>query len=274
MTSLRVGGAEVGRYGWDEDPPPGAVARPAVHPLRTLAGVVLTDAHPEDHPWHRGVGLGLPDVDDVNLWGGPSYLPGTGYQDAGRGVVQQRYPRRVHADGVEDSLAWCDGSGAPLMYESRRVSAAPWADGWSLHWSSTLTVAAARDVVLASPGSHGRVGAGYGGFFWRLAPAGSDSGLRVFTPDAEGECAVNGVRASWLAVSSAGWTAVLAATDARTAADPWFVRVAEYAAVGSALAWDRPLVVSPDVPLRITLRLAIVDRACDRAGVHELLAAQ
>jgi hypothetical protein len=56
-----------------------------------------------------------------------------------------------------------------------------------------------RAAVLNSPGSHGWVGAGYG------------------------------ARASWLAVSSAGWTAVLAATDPRTAADPSFVRVAECA---------------------------------------------
>jgi hypothetical protein len=160
MTSLRVGGTEVGRYGWDEDPPPGAVARPAVHPLRTLAGTVLTDVYPEDHPWHRGLGLALPDVDGVNLWGGPSYLPGKGYQDAGHGLVRQRYPRRVHADGVEDSLTWCDGSDAPLLHESRRVSVAPWADGWSLQWSSTLTAAGARAAVLNSPGSPGRVGAG------------------------------------------------------------------------------------------------------------------
>jgi len=273
MTSLRVGATEVGRYGWDEEPPPGAVARPAVHPLRTLAGAVLTDAYPADHPWHRGLGLALPDVDGVNLWGGPSYLPGKGYQDAGHGLVRQRYPRRVHADGVEDSLTWCDGSDAPLLHESRRVSVTPRADGWSLHWSSTLTAAGARAAVLNSPGSHGRVGAGYGGFFWRLAPVVPGGGLRVFTADTEGECAVNGGRAPWLAVSGAGWTAVLAATDGRTAADPWFVRVAEYAAVGSALAWDRPLHVTRD-PLQITLRLLFADHACDRAGVADLLAEQ
>lgn len=272
MTVLSVDGVEVGRYGWDDDPPPGSVARPAVHPLRTLAGTVLTDAHPKDHPWHRGLGLALPDVDGVNLWGGPSYLPGEGYQDAGHGLVRQRYPRRVHADAVEDSLTWSDGSGTPLLYESRQVSVAPCSDGWTLRWSSTLTAASAHDAVLASPGSHGRVGAGYGGFFWRLRPVGAD-GIRVFTPDAEGECAVNGAHAPWLAVSHAGWTAVVAASDARTAADPWFVRVAEYAAIGSALAWDRPLRVAPREPVPITLRLVFVDRACDRADVPDLLAA-
>jgi hypothetical protein len=68
---------------------------------------------------------------------------------------------------------------------------------WRLDVSSELT--AVVDVSLGSPGSNGAAGSGYGGFFWRLPPC---SGARIFTSDAEGEPAVHGSVAPWLA-----WTA-------------------------------------------------------------------
>lgn len=44
--------------------------RPYLHPVRTLAGTVVTDHQPLDHVWHLGVGVALQDVDGVNFWGG------------------------------------------------------------------------------------------------------------------------------------------------------------------------------------------------------------
>ena len=34
--------------------------RPVLHPVRTLAGAVLTALHPADHDWHLGVGMAMP----------------------------------------------------------------------------------------------------------------------------------------------------------------------------------------------------------------------
>ena len=53
---------------------------------------------------------------------------------------------------------------------------------------------------------------------------------------ADGEERVHGSRAPWLALAGEDWTLVFVAGD-----DPWFVRVAQYPGVGTALAWDTPL---------------------------------
>jgi hypothetical protein len=41
--------------------------------------------------------------------------------------------------------------------------------------------------------------------------------------------------------------------------DPWFVRVARYQGVGSALAWDRPLVLEPGQEREVAVRVAFYD---------------
>ncbi|MFD1147610.1 DUF6807 family protein [Saccharothrix hoggarensis] len=243
--------AGVARYGWDTARLPLVVPRPALHPVRTLGGVVVTGEHPEDHPWHRGIGLALPDVNGVNLWGGRNYVPGEGYVPGELGRVRESGP---------DELAWCDSAGAVLLRERRRVRRRVVTDGWELEWTSVLT--AERDVVLHSPGSKGRAGAGYGGWFWRL-PDLDPAYVRVFSPNGVGEEEVNGRTAPWLAVvvgdperapGKGTWTAVVSGPT-----DPWFVRVGQYQGIGSALAWDAPVVLEPGGEREVTVRVAFYD---------------
>ena len=87
--------------------------RPYLHPVRTLAGVPVTDALPEDHVWHLGASLAVQDVAGTNLWGGRTYVRDAGYtwrDDHGRIVhdewVSQADDRLVHR------LRWCDADGA------------------------------------------------------------------------------------------------------------------------------------------------------------------
>lgn len=273
---LTAGGHDVGRYGWDAPAPPQAVVRPVAHPLRAPGGALLTGTHPADHPWHSGLGLALPDVNGVNLWGGPTYVRDHGYRPGELGTVREAAPARQDGDTLGHDLLWCDGSGRELLHETRRIRVGAGPGGaWSLEWSSELTTAGDRAVALGSPGSNGRTGAGYGGFFWRLPPLSADR-VTVFTARQAGEEAVNGSRADWLALAvddgAASWTAVLAGTDPRTRQDPWFVRVAEYAGIGSALAWSAPVRLEPGRRLPITLRLVVADGVRDRAGAEALLA--
>ncbi|RDI34439.1 DUF6807 family protein [Lentzea flaviverrucosa] len=224
---------------------PGVVPKPALHPVRTLDGVVVTDEHPPDHPWHRGMGLALSYVNGVNLWGGPTYLPGQGYVDRGVGMVSEAEPATVD---------WCDAAGRMMMRERRSVGVRAVAGGVEIRWRSDLT--AAVDVKLTSPGSRGCAGAGYGGWFWRLPPLDPDR-VEVFTPHHRGEDAVNGTCAEWLAVvvnSDTPWTAVL-----RGPLDPWFVRLREYQAIGSALAWDRPRLLTTGEELSVEVGVELYD---------------
>ncbi|WP_367128372.1 DUF6807 family protein [Saccharothrix sp. HUAS TT1] len=238
--------AAVARHGWDDVRLPLVVPRPALHPVRTLGGVVVTGEHPDDHPWHRGIGLALPDVNGVNLWGGRNYEPGRGYVPGELGRVEETGP---------GELAWCDSAGGVLLRERRHVRRRALADGWELTWTSVLT--AEDEVVLHSPGSKGRAGAGYGGWFWRL-PDLDPLHVRVHSPDGVGEEEVNGRAAPWLAVVVGDpvrpWTAVLSGPT-----DPWFVRVGQYQGIGSALAWDEPVVLKPGQEREVTVRVAFYD---------------
>ena len=53
--------------------------KPYIHPLRTLAGDVVTDYRPNDHRWHKGLSLTASHLSGANLWGGNSYVHGEGY---------------------------------------------------------------------------------------------------------------------------------------------------------------------------------------------------
>lgn len=236
---------------------PGSVPRPYLHPVRTLGGTTVSDHHPSDHDWHCGVGVALPDLDGVNCWGGPTWVRDTGYvrrDDHGRATV--RLVGR-HDDAVTAEVRWEGPDGTALLHEHRTVAWGSAPDGWTLEWSSSFRTPGERPVRLGGPGSNGRAGAGYGGFFWRF-PSCTDVVVR--TPTGAGEAAVHGSVAPWI-----GFTARFSGRPATVRLeavghrDPWFVRVAEYPAVGSALAWRDPVTVRPDVPLVRAFRVTVSD---------------
>ncbi|MEO3747214.1 PmoA family protein [Plantactinospora sp. B5E13] len=76
---LRIGGEIVAGYVVAPEIDPRWGPRPYLHPVRTLAGVTVTDTLPEDHRWHLGVSVALQDVSGTNLWGGRTYVRDTGY---------------------------------------------------------------------------------------------------------------------------------------------------------------------------------------------------
>lgn len=291
LATARVAGVEVARLVDGSGSRPSDSPRPHLHPVRTLAGVTVTDARPADHTWHAGAGIGVQDVDGNNLWGGRTYVRDHGYlwrDDHG----SIRHDRRLTQDAehVADALTWLAHDGSALVTERRTTR---WWQldeaAWALETSSTLTAAAERDVVLGSPGSNGRPGGGYGGFFWRVAPC---TQIDVWSPDRVGEDAVHGSLAPWVAWQAtatasgdggddgddgvgggAPFTLVFAAGDAPTAADPWVVRATSYPGVGSAIAWNRPTVLAPGAPQTRTVRVAVADGRLSRPRVEHLGAA-
>jgi len=54
-------------------------------------------------------------------------------------------------------------------------------------------------------------------------------------------------------------TIIIAAPDAAEAGEPWFVRVRGYPGLGSALAWDQPVLIAPGAALRRRFTVAIAD---------------
>ncbi|MCK9794038.1 PmoA family protein [Isoptericola sp. 4D.3] len=247
--------------------------RPYLHPVSTLGGVIVTDHLATDHAWHLGVGLAIQDVEGTNHWGGRTFTA----ED--RAYVWRDDHGRVRLDdharegGVADEvLTWCDPSGGPLLTERRRWEASSAPHGWWLDLRTELRSATGSPVSLGGPGSNGRSGGGYGGFFWRVAPC---TGVHVRTAHDVGEQAVHGTTSSWLA-----WTAEFGAGTATLVfvaphhddTDPWFVRSAGYPGVGLALAWDRHAVAPVDEPLRRHVRVLVADGVLDDDRVGRLVA--
>jgi hypothetical protein len=279
--ALTVGGVEVGRYVHRPELEPYVSPRPYLHPVRTLGGVPVTDAAPVDHRWHLGVSVAIQDVGvdrlSTNFWGGRTYRHADGYQprdDHGR-VRQVHWQQEL--DGFRAVLEWVDRNGEVVLFEDRSVSAVPVGqDFWRLDVAYTLRNPGTELVVLGSPGTHGRADAGYGGYFWRLPP--SAAALEVWSPAGRGEEAVHGRPAPWLAVTAdagapgCGYTLVFLPGDAVTAADPWFVRVAAYPGVGSALAYTEPVTLAAGCALTRRVGALVADGRLSPSAVTVLLA--
>jgi len=246
---LQVDGREVASYVWRSELPASTAPRPFLHPVRTLAGTVVTDARPHSHTHQLGISIAAPDIGGRNFWGGRTFVAGRGpawLDDHGA----QRHRRWLrHTDSaLAHTLHWVDREGAALLSERRAITCVPLTpDAWTLSVQTRLANATDRPLPIRSPAALGRVGAGYGGFFWR-GPAVTGP-VRVESPAGTGVRAVHGTTARWLAVSGttidAQWTMLFMPADATTAQDKWFVRARDYLGVGSSLTWDRPLVLEP-----------------------------
>ncbi|MGI5131262.1 PmoA family protein [Pseudonocardia sp. CA-107938] len=250
---FRVGGVEVARYRVDSsDLDPTLGRRPYLHPIRTLGGTVVTDTFPADHRWHLGFSVAVPDVDGSNFWGGRSYRAADGYQPRGDHgtIAHTRWLDRAD-DRAEHELQWVAHNGDVLLHEYRLITATGGEAGWTLRTATRLRNATDRPIALGSPGSAGRVGAGYGGLFWRLPPGTPE----VSGPELVGEEQLNGVVTPWLRVTGDGYALEFSASDG----DPWFVRAAEYPGVGTAFAWDTPTVLEPGAELRRSLQVVVKD---------------
>jgi predicted dehydrogenase len=258
--TLTVAGRGVGRYWWRQGLPTTVAPRPYLHPVRTLSGLVVSEAEPVDHPHHLGVGVAVADVGGTNFWGGRTFLPDRGpvwRHDHG----SQRHVRFARRDstGFVDHLEWLDPHGVPLLAEERTVAAVPLDQSgcWALDFTFTLTNLTDAPLMIKSSATKGRAGAGYGGFFWR-AP-GSATHRGACGAGADGADGLNGIVAPWVAMWGRAanmryWTLVFAQPDS---ADPWFVRVKEYPGVGLSLAWDQPL------PLRTSLTRHVITVVAD-----------
>ena len=264
MTRLRVDGVEVASYVAEPELDVRVGPRPYLHPVRTLGGVTVTEALPYDHPWHLGVSVAMADVNGYNLWGGRTYVRGAGYtwlDDHGRIAHTGWLPA---ADGFAESLAWQDPDGKTLLSERRTVTAAPAPGGWRLTFAYALS--AETEVTLGSPATNGRTGgAGYGGFFWRLAPGAA----HTFTDRRDGEEVVNGSAEPWLAVTvDQAYTLVF---EGLGDDDRWFVRTGDYVGVCAALAFQHPRVIAAGQRLERRLTVLVADGVLSRAGVRSAL---
>lgn len=252
--------------------------RPHLHPVRSLRGVAMTGTNPTDHRHHFGACMASPDVNGTTYWGGRTYVEGRGSTLLANHGRQVPGAADVAASGRDliQPVRWLAHDGRDLLLEQRRLCAflLPESEGWALRWRSRLQ-ADAEPVTFASPANRGRVGAGYGGFFWRLPDADE---TRVLVEEGEGEAAANGSRGSWVIIRRRhgdAWTSLVLVQDPEVQGrlDPWFVRATDYVGAGTALAWDAPRSLALGESLDVELVAAVLDRVAEPEDVPRLLAA-
>jgi hypothetical protein len=225
---------------------------------------------PPSHRHHLGASVAVPEVDGGNFWGGRTFLPGHGPAWLDNQGTQEHvhWLRRTDND-LAEALRWVSMDGEVLLTERREIAAHPVEAGvWALTFGFALSNAAGRELPIRSPAAHGRAGAGFGGFFWRAPFDRGDCHLAAAT--GTGLAAVHGRRSPWLSVTGTGWTLVFAGATERTRDDRWFVRNRDYLGIGSALAWDEPLLLEPGETLTRRIVTVVADGAVppERAAAY------
>jgi hypothetical protein len=277
-------GAELFRYVYRPDDPPVESPRPYLHPVRTLAGELVTDCRPGDHVWHKGISWSLPNVGSENFWGGPTYRRGDGYiqldnngtmRHDGFGPVQAS---RATAGGpvanwisLAERLTWVTAAGEALFAEQRRITADVRADGaaWSCVFQTTMRNLGGQTVAIGSPTTEGRENAGYGGLFWR-GPA-AFAGGRVLTPEGAGGDEVMGRRAPWLAFATPAATLIFRDAPGNPGFPcQWFVRSSPYACVCPGPFFSAEVPVAAGTELALRYQVIVADGELDIDGCEVL----
>jgi Methane oxygenase PmoA len=199
---------ELFRYNYRPQVPAVESPRPYFHPVRTLAGDVVSLYRPHDHLWHAGIAWGLSNVGPENFWGGPTYRRGVGYQqfDNDGRMEHDRFEVLEAEDGVlrfDERLTWVTHDGQTWIEELRRACASVVADGsaWRLSYATSMRNVSGRLIPIGSPATEGRPDAGYSGLFWRGPRSFSGerfAGSTVLTPDGPGGEELMGWRGPWL----------------------------------------------------------------------------
>lgn len=244
--------------------PAASAPRPYLHPVRSLAGAIVTEAAPADHPHHLGLSIAFSDVNGTNFWGGSTFTAASGPMLLANHGTQVLQGWKSTASEESGGVSWRSDSGGELAVERRHLEyfAHPEPGTWSLSLSSVIRPAAGvEQLEVSSSAVKGRAGAGYGGIFWRF-PQGS-SGPLVLSDAGSGADAAHGSRSPWLAVTmriDGGTVSVVLAQDPERPL-PWFIRAEGYLGAGPAVAWSEPARAGHNTPLRLGLHAVIHDGA-------------
>jgi hypothetical protein len=281
---ISVGDVEIVRYSYAPDLDAREVPKPYFHPLRSLAGDVVTLARPTDHLWHHGLSLTFANLSEANFWGGATYVRGEGYK------VLDNFGRIRH-DAFEtiergerdarfvERLSWIGPDERTWLSERREVSCSIGSaevDGWILQFDTSLRNTSGRVLEFGSPTTEGRPQAGYGGLFWRGPRSFLDGTVRTDS-GYEGSEAM-GATATWLAFEGqhdeTGNFSTLVFVDRPS--NPryptkWFIRNNPIACASFAFMFDEVYELQAEGTLTLSYRLYILNGTRTRDQIEALL---
>ena len=271
-----VDGVTLLRYVYQPNMSAVNVPKPYFHPLRTLAGEVVTVYQPHDHPWHVGLMMTMSHLNDKNFWGGPSYTTGQGYiKKNNHGRIEHTRFDRMHIEGdefsLEESIVWKPDENTVWLEETRNLDVIEInrAEGyWVLSFRSALRNVSTEVMSFGSPTTHGRPNAGYGGLFWR-GPRSFNGGTLIAPEDCE---EYMGVKMPWLAYcgkhdgGNNAQSTLLFVDDPSNPRYPnqWFVRTEPYGCVSFSFMFDQAYDLAPGDTLSLSYYIGIFDGARDR----------
>jgi hypothetical protein len=260
--------------------------KPYLHPVRTLAGDVVTGYRPHDHPWHKGLQMTATDVSGQNFWGGVTYVRDKGYDFLPNiGTMRHESFLLEVADAervtLREKLTWHTQEGEHWVDEVRDLTVRDVdADSWALDFATTLTNITSATLVFGSPTTSGRELAGYTGLFWRGPRdfvGGGFTGGQVLAPDGQGGEDMMGKTAPWLAyvgrhdeVDRSSTLVFLDHPD--NSSTHWFVRNEPFAAVNPSFAFFETVDLAAGGTLRLRYRVVVASGSWDRSRVESYLA--
>lgn len=271
--SVWSGDVEIMRYVYEPEMDPFEGPKPYLHPVRTLAGDVVTGYRPHDHRWHKGVQMTASHVSGENFWGGGSYVRDRGYVDLPNVGAMRDEELSTRSDGdrlvIDERLSWHTQAGERWVEEARTLTVrdVDHEDGsWALEFGTALRNVRGAALEFGSPTTNGRPMAGYSGLFWRGPRA--FTGGEVIASGGQGGPEMMGRPARWLAYvgrhDEVDRASTLLFFDDRDHGSGWFVRNTPFPAVNPSLAFDKEVTVEPEQTLTVRYRIVVADRAWDR----------
>ena len=164
-------------------------SKPFVHPICLPDGRCVTDARPDDHPWHLGLWFCLKYMNGLNYWEPRAPVKGNLFPDGMTVVKDFKIAVNGGACDVELSL-WYGPRAEPgrvLLEERRKVSFSE-PDGQGRYAIRSTHEFTAREKVKLD----GRRPIPYGGLTLRLAPMAKDFDLTGVGGDPDREKNVGG----------------------------------------------------------------------------------
>ncbi|GAB2807384.1 DUF6807 domain-containing protein [Lentzea nigeriaca] len=276
---VSVGDVELFTYVHRPDTPAFEGPKPYLHPVRTLAGDVVTAFRPHDHRWHKGVQMTATDVSGENFWGGNTYVRDQGYV-ALPNVGSMRHEEFTVASDelrIDELLSWFTEAGQHWVDERRSFTVRDVEDdSWTLEFATTLTNLRKEPLVFGSPTTNGRELAGYTGFFWR-GPRSFTEGTVIAADGGSGQ-EMMGKAARWLAFvgrhDEVDRVSTLLFVDHPDNKNThWFVRSTPFAAVNPSFAFFDTVEVASGESLTLRYRLVVASGEWDRERLESYVEA-
>ncbi|GAA1695725.1 DUF6807 domain-containing protein [Fodinicola feengrottensis] len=275
-------GLEIFRYVYRPDPSAFEGPKPYAHPLRTLAGDLVTGYRPHDHRWHKGLQFAVSHLSGHNFWGGHSYRHGEGYLPLPEvvGSMEHLGFDRVQVSDeslrIAEKLRWLTAAGEEWARETREIAVAdvsPSWGTWSIRWRTAITNTRDESLLFGSPTTAGRPAAGYTGLAWRGPRSFTDG--QVLGPADLGGPQMMGQRADWLAYVGKhddvdATSTLLFEHDPSNAAEAkWFVRTEPFPIANPSLAFDQEIELRPGAVLERGWRVVVRAGGWDRDGIED-----